>query len=352
MTVRHLGLLGDANSVHVQRWAREMIARGWRVSIVTARPQPIAEVEQVVLRPVRRSRDWLWRVAETRHALDALAPDIVHAHYITSYGWLGARCGRHPLAMTAWGSDLLVTPKTSAWMRALTGWTLRRADLITGDSRDLLDQARSYRPRAAVELVHWGVEMARFRPVPWQSKTGLGIVSLRSWEPNYHVETIVDALARLLQAMPALPVTLHLLGGGPLEAALRAQAAALGLGAHVVFHGRVGDAEMQAVMATSKISVTVPASDATSVAMLESMACGLAVVASDLPANREWLADAPLVPPGDAAALAQALAALAHDDARMRRLGEANRARIERDGHRDTQMDRMAALYERLLASR
>ena len=51
----HLCLLGDATSVHVQRWAREMLARGWRVSLVTARPEPIDGVEQVVLPPVRRS---------------------------------------------------------------------------------------------------------------------------------------------------------------------------------------------------------------------------------------------------------------------------------------------------------
>lgn len=350
--MKSVALLGDANSVHVQRWAREMMARGYRVSLVTARPQDIPGVEQLVLRPVRRSRDWLFRSAEATRALQRLAPDLVHAHYVTSYGWLGARARRHPLVMTAWGSDLLLTPNTSVLMRGLTGWTLRRADLITGDSADLLDAARAYGPRAPVELVHWGVEMARFLPAPWQSKAGFGIASLRSWEPNYRIDVILDAVARLRRERPGLPVTLHLLGGGSLEDALRQQAAALGLAGCTVFHGRVGDAEMQSVMAACKVSVTVPGSDATSVAMLESMACGLAVVASDLPANRDWLPHAPRVPAGDAPALAQVLVALADDDARTRQLGAANRARIERDGRRDAQMDRMAALYERLLARR
>ena len=99
--------------------------------------------------------------------LEALAPDIVHAHYTTSYGYLGARCGRHPLVMTAWGSDLLVTPFATPWMRWLTGWTLRRADLITGDSQSLVDAAHSYHPRAAVHCIHWGVDLARFAPAPW-----------------------------------------------------------------------------------------------------------------------------------------------------------------------------------------
>jgi hypothetical protein len=134
----HLCLLGDANSVHLQRWAREMIVRGFHVSVVTARPQPIEGVEQCVLSPVRRSVDWLRRVGEARRFVERLAPDIVHAHYISSYGYLAARCARHPLVMTAWGSDLLLTPRYSTLMRWLTGWTLRRADLITGDSLDLV----------------------------------------------------------------------------------------------------------------------------------------------------------------------------------------------------------------------
>jgi glycosyltransferase involved in cell wall biosynthesis len=349
---RHLCLLGDASSVHLQRWAREMQARSYRVSIVTARPMAVEGIEPCVLPPVRRSTDWLFRSGATRRFVESLAPDIVHAHYVTSYGYLAACVARRPIVMTAWGSDLLVTPKRNPLLRALTGWTLRRADLITGDSNDLVEAARAYGPRAPVQRIHWGVDMDRFGAAPWADKSGFGIVSLRSWEPNYRIDVIVAACAQLLQHRPGVPLHLHLLGGGPQEQALRGQVQALGLQPHVSFHGRVGDAEMQAVMARCKVSVSVPESDATSVAMMESMACGLPVVASDLPANREWLSDADdlRVRPGDVAGLCAALATLADDDARARRLGQINRQRIEHDGRRNVQMDTMAALYERLLA--
>ena len=117
----HLCLLGDANSPHTRRWALEMRARGWRVSLVTARPEPLDGVEQRILAPVQRQTDWLLRTSAAQRAVRELAPDIVHAHYLTSYGYLAARCDRHPLVMTAWGSDLLVTPHTRPWMRWLTG---------------------------------------------------------------------------------------------------------------------------------------------------------------------------------------------------------------------------------------
>lgn len=348
----HLCLLGDASSVHLRRWAGEMRARGWRVSVVTARPQAIDGVQVRALPPVRHSRDWLWRVGAARSAIEALAPDIVHAHYVSSYGYLAARSAHHPLVMTAWGSDLLVTPNASRLMRALTRWTLRHADLFTGDAAELLQAAQALGLRAPAQLLHWGVDTAVFRPVPWVQKPAFDIVSLRSWEPNYQIHTLIEAMALLRRARPEAPLLLHLLGGGPLQQALREQVSAAALEAQVRFHGRLDDAGMAAVLARCKVSVTVPASDATSVAMLESMACGLAVVASDLPANRHWLGGdeaLPLVPPGDAAALARALQTLLDDDALARRLGEANHARIQRDGRRDAQMDTMSRLYETLL---
>jgi glycosyltransferase involved in cell wall biosynthesis len=347
----HLALLGDAHSVHLQRWAHEMLARGFRVSVVTARAKPIDGVaEQRVLPPVARSIDWLRRVGAAKRAVASLAPDIVHAHYISSYGYLAARVARRPLVLTAWGSDLLVTPKNNLLMRILTGWTLRQADLLTGDSIDLVDEIRSYRPTGSVQLVHWGADLQRFAPTPWQSKPRFDIVSLRNWEPNYRIALIVQAMAILLREHPSEPAHLHLLGGGPEQSSLTQLVASLGLKQHVTMHGRLDDAGMAAVLARCKVSVSVPLSDATSVSVLESMACGLAVVASDLPANRQWLGDTPelLLSTPDAAALARSLASLRQDDDRAHRIGQAHRERMQNSGSRTVQMDRMAEMYRRL----
>jgi glycosyltransferase involved in cell wall biosynthesis len=348
----HLCLLGDASSVHLRRWALAMQARGFRISIVTARPQPLDGVEQVALPPVARSSDWLWRVGAARRAVAALAPDLVHAHYISSYGFLAASIGRRPMVMTAWGSDLLLTPRRSRLMRWLTGWTLQRADLITGDSLDLLAAIEAFQPRQPAVLVHWGADLARFAPVAWDQRAPFQIVSLRSWEPNYRIPVILAAVAMLHREAPERPLHLHLLGGGPDEGALRAQAAVLGLQAMVTFHGRLDDAGMAGVLARCKASVSVPASDATSVSVLESMAAGVPVVASDLPANRQWLDAEPalIVPVDDAGALAAALRRLRDDDALAQQVSAQQLARMRRDGDRAVQMDRMATLYRELLA--
>lgn len=346
----HLCLLGDADHVHVRRWAQEMLARDWRVSIVTARPLAQEGVEQIVLPPVRRSTDWLWRVSAARHAVRALQPDLLHAHYVTSYGYLGARvAGSIPLVMTAWGSDLLVTPFESPLKRWLTAWTLRRAQLITGDSADLVAAARAYHPRAALREVHWGVDLTRFAPVNWDDKPGFEAVSLRSWSANYRIDQILRAFAQVHETHPK--AVLHLLGGGPDEAALKGLAAQLGLHHAARFHGRLDDSGMAAVLARCKLSISVPASDATSVSLLEGMASGLAVIASDLPANRQWLPPEALVSVDDVDALARRWRALVDDEALARAQGAAYSQRMQTEGARAVQMDRVDALYQELLAS-
>ena len=348
----HLCLLGDATSPHIQRWAREMLARGYRVSLITARPAAIDGVEIKELSPVKRSADWLMRVSEAQRHVETLAPDLLHAHYITSYGYLAARCARHPLVMTAWGSDLLVTPQKNLWLRWLTGWTLRRADLVTGDSNSLVAAAKAFGPRGAVHEIQWGVELSRFRPTPWADKPATHLVSLRAWETNYNIDTIVQAFALLRSRLAPRDLQLHLLGGGTMEAALRSLVHECGLGDSVLFHGRLDDTGMAQVLSTAKISISVPTSDATSVAMLESMASGLAVVATQLEANAQWIDGQWLVQPRNAAALAERLEALITHDALAAHAGTQNAARIAKDGDRTVQMDRMHVLYQQLINAR
>ncbi|WP_246480078.1 glycosyltransferase [Inhella gelatinilytica] len=346
--MKHLCLLGDANHVHLRRWAAEMVARGWRVSVVTARPESQAGVTQCVLQPVFKPWDWLFRVKDARRAVEMLKPDLIHAHYVTSYGYLGARVAdRRPLLITAWGSDLLVTPRESWLKRWLTAWSLRRARAVTGDSADLVAVARELAPQVPAHEVHWGVDLSRFAPVSWGQKPGFEAVSLRSWAPNYRIDLILRALARVRQQHPG--AHLHLLGGGPDEAALRALAQELGVESAATFHGRLDDAGMAAVMARCKLSISVPRSDATSVSLLEGMACGLAVLASDLPANRQWLPPECCVPVDDEALLAQRWSAWAAEEAPAAAQGQANAERMVREGARSVQMDRVDALYRAVL---
>jgi glycosyltransferase involved in cell wall biosynthesis len=359
--VKRILFCADASSVHTQRWVRETAARGFECVVLTRRPALVPGAREVIgIRPGDSAAGWFAALPEVWRTAKRLAPQWVHGHYVTSYGLWAAVAGKAlggqvpvvPLVQTAWGSDLLVTPRAPGWrgaaMAALVRWSLERAALITADSQDMLAEARRYAPAARCEEVLWGADTERFRPA--SPAAGFEIASLRAWEPNYNIDTVLRAFALLREQRPQAQAVLHLLGGGPDEAALKALAAQLQLGESVRFLGRVGDASMISMLQRSRVSLSVPGSDATSVSLLESMACGLPVIASDLPANRQWIEPTSglLVPPRDAEALARQLVRLHDEPAFARAQGQRNREVAVRLASRRGQMDRMAVLYESL----
>jgi glycosyltransferase involved in cell wall biosynthesis len=346
----------DAASVHTRRWVAAAVERGARAVVVTRNPGEVPGADEVItLRPGSDKLSWFAALPDVRRVsrelMQRFQPTLVHGHYVTSYGLWAAACGlKLPKVLTAWGSDILVTPRESRLMRAVVGWSLHHADLITADSMDMLDEIGRYHPGAPCHQILWGADTDRF--VPGEPAPGFQVLSLRSWEPNYNIDVLIKAFARLVQQRPEAQARLCLLGGGPQAAELQALAQQLRVHDQVDFVGRVGDQAMVDALQRSRVSVSVPSSDATSVSVLESMACGLPIIASDLPANRQWITPGQggwLVPARDEAALLQALITTL-DQAEVRHsMGQSNRARIERDASRRGQMDAMWRLYQGLL---
>ena len=345
----------DAASVHTRRWVAAVAERGAEAIIISRQAGEVPGARQViVIEPGLDKLGWFRALPEVRREARRLMadfkPDLVHGHYVTSYGLWAAACGLSvPKVLTAWGSDILVTPRESRLMRLVVGWSLRHADLITADSLDVVKEIAGYHPSAPVHQILWGADTDKF--CPGTPARDFEVVSLRSWEPNYNIDLIIEAFARFVSLRPHSQARLHLLGGGPMESVLQERVASLRLLQQVRFHGRVGDQAMVDAIQRARVSVSVPARDATPVSVLESMACGLPIIASDLPANRQWIDERGgwITPVRDVAAVTDALVS-AHDHPQQAQaMGLHNRELIEREASRRGQMDRMWQLYAQML---
>jgi glycosyltransferase involved in cell wall biosynthesis len=147
-------------------------------------------------------------------------------------------------------------------------------------------------------------------------------------------------------AAAGAPLALLVAGDGPLGAQVRAQA-----GPAVRVLGYRDDPDT--LFAAADVLVAPSLREGQSLAVLEAMRAGLAVVVSDGVGNPELVGDAGVVvPAGDAEALEAALVRLAGDEGERRRLGAAARARYERDFTLERFQQRMAALYGELLGVR
>jgi glycosyltransferase involved in cell wall biosynthesis len=143
----------------------------------------------------------------------------------------------------------------------------------------------------------------------------------------------------------------RIVGGGVLAETLRSKAAALGLSQLVDFTGPVADTAP--VYAGFSVFALSSRTEQMPIALLEAMACGLPVVATDVGDVRAILPpeQAPfVVPAADPDALATALQRQLQDGALRARLGAANRRQVEANYEATACLDRFVRVYESLLS--
>lgn len=307
----HFVFFAHPDSIHTKRWLADLTGRGHRVTVVANHEGPARGPAKAgrALRNIVRAR----RAAAGRDAV-----------LVVQFTPAGARAlallGAHPRIAIVGGSDLYLS-RGGGWRWRLRarqqGRFLRGSDVVLATSEDLARTA--IRAGAAPErttALSFGVDLARFRPGPAPDalRTRLGLdgrrvlLSNRAIAPIYNQATAVEALVRL---PPDVSLVLSRAGARPATLAeVERLVRDLGLSRRVAIIEPVAEAELPDLYRLADVVVSIPDSDGGASTILEALACGRPVVATDLASPREWLAaldPASLVPPRDAAATAAAI---------------------------------------------
>lgn len=366
-------------------------ARGWEtVHLTTPRhvrdgPDP-ETIEGLAFHRTRNAGrlPLLSEVRATARVLSRLVaatrPDIIHAHspMLTALAASGV-ARRHAIPLVyeirAFWEDASVgngtgtegSPRYRA-TRAVETWACRRADAVgaicdglLGDLRRRgIDPAKLFAVPNAVDLAQFGDPLPRDAAL--SAQLGLDDADVVGFIGSfYDYEGLDDLIAAMPALVAARPVArLLLVGGGPMEPALRAQAAASPVAERIRFAGRVPHTEVDRYYSLVDILAyprkRMRLTDlVTPLKPLEAMAQEKLVAASDVGGHRELIADGvtgTLFAADDPAALAAALAALFADRASW----PERRARAKKYVREERTWDRSVAayvpVYERLVARR
>lgn len=245
--------------------------------------------------------------------------DIVDAHYYYPDGVAAALLARHfrkPFTVTARGSDLNVLPN-HAVPRRLMQWAAGRASASIGVSDALVDVLRRWHiDPARLHVMRNGVDLALFRPTPRsqaRQRLGLGeqplLLAVGNLVDVKGHDLLLDAMPQVLARQPR--ARLVIVGDGPDRERLQRQAARLNLAPdQVTFQRGVGQDELVHWYNAADLLVLASRSEGCANVLLESMACGTPVVATDVGGSRELVNDAAaglLVARREPAALARAM---------------------------------------------
>jgi glycosyltransferase involved in cell wall biosynthesis len=302
--------------------------------------------------PTKSPFSYVRAIPQVRRLVRAIAPDLLHAHFLTSNGLVATASGFHPLVVSARGSDVHNSLRHTA-RRALIRYVVQHADLVNPVSAELAEKVATLGVPAAKTLcLSQGIEAARFDvPRPPRPAGPVRIICTRKLHRPYQPETIVAALARL--ATDGVDFTMTFAADGRDLAALRRDVTARGLEARVRFLGGYAPGELPALLADADVYVSASLWDGTSPALLEAMAAGVFPIVSDCPANREWLTgqgDGLFFPPDDVDALVGALRRAIGDPASWEAARTRNQALVRARADRESNLTLLGTYYERLVA--
>jgi len=216
--------------------------------------------------------------------------DVIDAHYYYPDGVAAALLARwfdKPLTITARGTDLNLIPQHRL-PRRMMQWAASKAQGSIGVCAALIDVLRGWRvDEHRLHVMRNGVDLQRFRPLPQQlMREELGLsgaplllsVGYLVERKGHHVA--IDALAQLLPTHAQ--ARLIIIGEGVERQSLLAQARRLGVQDHVTLTGALPNAELLRWYSAADVLILASSREGWANVLLEAMACGTPVVASDI----------------------------------------------------------------------
>jgi len=292
--------------------------------------------------------------------LKKIKPDFVHLHAENYYS-LAIILSGLPYVLTSWGIEVLNLQNAGFVEKSLAKVAAGRARKVTVDAMCLQEIWQNLGiPASRIKLIPFGVDLNVFHQYPQRSsirkslqirESDIVVMSTRPfYNHKYDVETLIRAIPLIVRKHGNVKFVLK--GSGPLENYLKRLAEKLGVTSYVRFIGLVPYDDIPKHLSAADIYVSTCFIDTTSVSLLEAMACKLAPVVTDIPGNREWVADGVnglLFSPSNPEALAEKITHMVENPQLREQFGERCLQIVEQRASWDKCFSDMEDIYESLL---
>ena len=357
--------IADNTSIHTQRWLKCFAKAGHKIFLI---PHSEADIEIKDITILDRlpklsykSTSFFPTLIKAKSIIRKVKPDILHAHFVEQFGWLGAFVDYHPFVLTAWGSDIYRLPYVSKLGigKMFTQFALKKADILTAISEDLKkEMVWLGAKKENINTIHWGVDLDKFKPninISELKKTlnisnNPVILSNRIFERNFNIHVIIHALSIVLQKISNAILLLQN-PGGKLQDDIQKSIHDYGICNSVRILPRYQYSDMPALYAIADVYVSVPSYDAACISLTEAMACGSIPIISEVPGPMEWVKDGfngKVVPVQDTEALADAICNLMQNEEKRKLFRIRNFDLIRKRGDQKYWMEKMNHIYKKL----
>ncbi|HOL22413.1 MAG TPA: glycosyltransferase [bacterium] len=362
-------LLADSSSIHTRRWANALNESGLNVFIFslcdpTGKYNDGIKIYSQGFNPNWTNRDtkvynkiiYLKTLFALKKIIKKVKPNIVHAHFATSYGLLGALSGFQPYIISVWGSDVYDFPKRSFINKLILKFNLSKANIILSTSHVMAKETSQYTKKPII-VTPFGVDIEKFK-LTSENKINSKLIfgTIKTLDPKYGIDILIQAFALVYKRLKDENVEseLHIIGGGPSEFELKKLVESLNLKDYVRFVGKVTHDCVPKYLNSFDVFValSIDNSESFGVAVVEASSCSLPVVVTSVGGLPEIVSDnftGYIVPPNDPVTAADKMFDLSMNFEKRKYFGKNGRLLVEEKFNWNDNVNRMLEIYNFIL---
>ena len=357
-------ILSDAQSIHTKRWVSSLVGRGIDIVLFSIKPETdnfytdagvkVYVYDLFKYKKLGKISAVFKSVKEHRRAVKYLksvikreTPDILHAHYATSYGLIASLSGFSPFVISVWGSDIYEFPKKSLINKSAVKYILGKADFITSTSNAMAVESSKYCNKR-IDVVPFGVDTSLFDDTEDIRDGRIVIGTVKTLSHNYGIDTLIQAYKIFADNNPDRESVLEIVGDGPDREKLEKIADELGIGERVIFRGYIENSRLPEVYNSFDIAVFLSRRESFGVSAVEASSCGTAIVASDTDGFKEVLEDGVtgiIVPKENPSEACAAIQFLAENPQKRAEFGKAARENVLSQYDWNRNVSQMISIY-------
>lgn len=284
--------LADANSIHTKKMCEYFIEQGNEVSVISLNDGSIKNAKVYSMHmnikntgSVFSKIRYLKKIFKIKLLVKKIKPDVIHAHYASSYGLFANVIGFKPTIISVWGSDVYDFPNQSLVNKLILKSNLKKADYILSTSNIMKRETQKYTDKDIV-VTPFGVNIDTFKPKDKKNKCDntVTIGTIKTLEEKYGIEFLIRAFKKVKVSNPNIDLKLIIGGMGSQLNFLKALTIELDIEKDIEFIGFVSQNEVVNQLQNFDIAVfpSILDSESFGVAAVEAQSCGIPLVVTDV----------------------------------------------------------------------
>ncbi len=199
-----LCFIGDASNIHTHRHVNHFVDLGHEVHLVDDHSYHYKTLKFHLVKNATgiRPLDYFLRILRSIAIIRSINPDFLHSFQVTYHGFIGALSCKKPFMLTPWGSDILFVPDQSLYYKAITKFTIFKADsihCIDVSVINRLEQMYGGKIRKKdLFVLNEGINTNLFSPAKKKSKKYVSVLCLRALKESYGALLLIEALNILI----------------------------------------------------------------------------------------------------------------------------------------------------------